>query len=64
MLEFLDETKLQAEYNNTEVRNTNSYARASTKLGFVCGVNLSSQLVQPVKEPQRTETRAQMVLQI
>ena len=53
MLEFFEETKLQAEYHNTEVRITNSYGRGSTKLGFVCGVEPSSKLVQPVREPTR-----------
>ena len=53
MLEFFEETKLQAEYHNTEIRITNSYGRASTKLGFVCGMEPSSKLVQPVREPPR-----------
>ena len=58
MLEFFEETKLQAEYHNTEIRSSDSHGRASTKLGFVCGVESSNNSVIPIKEPPRNEVRA------
>ena len=58
MLEFFEETKLQAEYHKTEIRSSDSHGRASTKLGFVCGVESSNNLVNPIKEPPRNEVRA------
>ena len=61
LLEFLEETKLQAEYHNTELRGTDTRTKASTKLGFVCGVEVSNKQNQSITEPPRKDTRACLV---
>ena len=58
MLEFFEETKIQAEYHSTEIRSQDkSQGRASTNVGFVCGVSNSgsesSGSSGNVKEPPR-----------
>ena len=58
LLEFLEESKLQAEYHCTELRSNNSGNRAITKVGFVCGVELSSKSSSSAVEPPRKDTRA------
>ena len=62
MLEFLEETKLQAEYHNIEVRNSVHHGRAATKLGFVGGAEpVHREPVKNVKEPARREAAACLV---
>ena len=62
MLGFLEDTKRQAEYFGTEVRQVgSSQAKASTKLGFVScgladGITLTSS-IRKVKEPPRGSLR-------
>ena len=60
LLEFLEDTKLQAEYHDTEIRSVASCGRASTKLEFVCGVKPGpfNHLVNPIKKPPRNQIRA------
>lgn len=58
MLEFLEETKVQAEYHSTELRSSNVSGKASTKVGFVCGVEMSTKSVNSAVEPPRRENRA------
>ena len=62
MLEFFEETKMQAEYHNTDVRTVNQFGKATTKLGFVCGGSeTSSSIIKSVKEPPRSDTKACLV---
>ena len=58
LLEFLEDTKLQAEYHSIELRQTDAHTKASTKLGFVCGVEVSSKQQQSLIEPPRKDVRA------
>ena len=55
LLTFLEDTKRQAEYFGTEVRQIGgNQAKASTKLGFVnCGTSNTTDTSQKVKEPAR-----------
>ena len=55
LLEFLEETKRQAEYFGTEVRQVSTnQARASTKLGFVsCGVTECGSLTSSSNKVQK-----------
>ena len=60
MLEFFEETKIQAEYHSTEIRSQDkSQGRASTNVGFVCGVSNSGSVNSgssgKVKEPLRVK---------
>ena len=62
MLEFLNETKMQAEYHNTDVRTTSQSGKAATKLGFVCGGNeIIGSGTKSVKEPPRSDAKACLV---
>jgi len=56
LLDFLEDTKRQAEYFGTDVRQGGDQAKASTKLGFVnCGpsVGVASYTNDKIKEPPR-----------
>ena len=59
MLKFFEETKLQAEYHNTEVRSVSAQGKGSTRLSFVCGGKEggSGGGKASSKEPPRTEVR-------
>ena len=59
MLSFFEETRLQAEYPNTDVRNNAVYERAAIKLGFVCGIQAVSldSIIAEKCEPARKEER-------
>ena len=61
-LEFLEDTKLQAEYHNIEIRSTDHQGRAVTKLGFVGGVEpVHKESAVYTKEPARKEAIACLV---
>ena len=57
LLEFLEETKSQAEYHNTEVRSSNSHGKGNTKIGFVCGIYSPSEQYKVTDEIPRKESR-------
>ena len=59
MRSFFEETRLQAEYHSTDVRNNAVYERAAIKLGFVCGIQAVSlaSIIAEKCEPARKEER-------
>ena len=57
LLEFLEETKLQAEYLKTEVRSINTHGRVNPRVDFVCGVFSSTQPSKFANEPTWQKSR-------